>query len=254
MRYVAVGDSFTEGVGDEPFGDEVPRGWADLVAAGLTAKHDAVEYANLAVRGRLLEPIATDQIDAALALAPAPTMMTFNGGGNDTLRPGIEPQRLLDMIRTAVRRSRDAGIHVVVLAGPDPSGGLPFGDTIRRRCAYLTDEVGVIAADEEVDFVDVFHDEEIRHPGYWSADRLHLNEIGHRRVAGLVLAALSIDDPSLTTATPMGPHPERTLYDEVRFYRDHFAPWLGRRLRRGTSRDDRSAKHPAWVTLHPSPR
>nr|BFE73131.1 hypothetical protein GCM10020092_064320 [Actinoplanes digitatis] len=57
MRYVAIGDSFTEGMGDE-LPDGSVRGWADLVAAGLAAELTGeVSYANLAIRGRLLEPI-----------------------------------------------------------------------------------------------------------------------------------------------------------------------------------------------------
>lgn len=109
VRYVAIGDSFTEGVGDEPDGVN-PRGWADLVAAGLAVEHGDVEYANLAIRGRLLEPIATEQVDAALSMDPLPTLMTFNGGGNDMLRPGSDLPALIALTRTAVRRCRDAGV------------------------------------------------------------------------------------------------------------------------------------------------
>lgn len=72
MRYVTVGDSL-KGVGDEPTATSV-RGWADLVAQGLARQHGGIEYANLAVRGRLLEPIATEQVDAALALSPSPPL------------------------------------------------------------------------------------------------------------------------------------------------------------------------------------
>ena len=93
MRFAAIGDSFTEGLGDEP-ADGVTRGWADLVASGL-ARGEAVRYANFAVRGQLLEPIVTTQLEAALALSPAPTMLTLNGGGNDMMRPGVDVGRLV---------------------------------------------------------------------------------------------------------------------------------------------------------------
>jgi lysophospholipase L1-like esterase len=104
MRYAAIGDSFTEGVGDE-LPDGSVRGWADRVAAGLaSARGGEVRYANLAVRGRLLEPIVTDQLEAALSLAPAPTLITLNGGGNDMLRRGIDVARLVALTERAVRR------------------------------------------------------------------------------------------------------------------------------------------------------
>ncbi|AZG48501.1 SGNH/GDSL hydrolase family protein [Gordonia insulae] len=247
MRYVAVGDSFTEGVGDEPDGVH-PRGWADLVAEGLAAEHGSVEYANLAIRGRLLEPIATGQIDAALALAPRPTLLTFNGGGNDMLRPGGDLARLIGLTRTAVRRCRDAGIEVVLLAGADPSSGLPFRDTIRSRGEYLTTEIAALATEQDLTFVDMFHDSEIRRPVYWSADRLHLNPIGHQRVAAHVLHAIGVH----TLAVPDPPADQVSGYrwtEDLRFTRSHLAPWVIRRLRGRSSGDDREAKHPTWSRI-----
>ncbi|HOZ59911.1 MAG TPA: SGNH/GDSL hydrolase family protein, partial [Nakamurella multipartita] len=75
MRYVAIGDSFTEGVGDERADGSV-RGWADRVAEGLAlATQEPVRYANLAIRGRKLAPIVDQQLEVALALEPA--VMTY---------------------------------------------------------------------------------------------------------------------------------------------------------------------------------
>ena len=58
-RFVALGDSFTEGLMDEVGPDGRHRGWADRVAEALAARAsaegaDGIEYANLAVRGRLV--------------------------------------------------------------------------------------------------------------------------------------------------------------------------------------------------------
>ena len=81
VRYVAIGDSFTEGVGDE-LPDGRVRGWADLVAHGWAdAVGEPVEYANFAIRGKLVWPIIDQQLEPALALKP--THLSFNGGGND---------------------------------------------------------------------------------------------------------------------------------------------------------------------------
>ncbi|MYR08885.1 SGNH/GDSL hydrolase family protein [Gordonia sp. SID5947] len=249
MRYVAVGDSFTEGVGDEPGGVN-PRGWADLVAAGLAAHHGEIQYANLAIRGRLLAPIATEQVDAALSLDPLPTLLTFNGGGNDMLRPGSDLAELIELTRTAVRRCTDAGVQVVLLAGADPSSGLPFGEKIRDRGEYLTAEIAALAAEEDLTFVDMFHDSEIRRPAYWSDDRLHLNSIGHQRVAAHVLRALGVH----TLAVPDRPASPISGYrwtEDLRFTRSHLAPWVIRRLRGRSSGDDREAKYPMWTAVEP---
>jgi lysophospholipase L1-like esterase len=248
---VAVGDSFTEGVGDE-LGDGALRGWADLVAGGLAAASgEAVEYANLAVRGRLLEAIATEQVAAALALRPAPTLLTFNGGGNDIMRRGVDPRRLLELTEQAVRRVVDAGVRLVLISGADPSGRLPLGATMHRRAARLTDELEELATRYDVAFVNAFADTELHRAGYWSPDRLHLGPAGHRRVASLVLAALGSDVAA--SAVDPGPETPRRLLAEARYYREHVLPWVGRHLRGRSSGDARTGKHLDWVPVTPVP-
>ncbi|MFD1151109.1 SGNH/GDSL hydrolase family protein [Saccharothrix hoggarensis] len=252
MRYVAIGDSFTEGVGDER-PDGTPRGWADLVAAGLAAAlDDTVHYANLAVRGRLLEPIATTQLDAALSLTPAPTLLTLNGGGNDMMRPGCDLARLVALTERAMRRCVDAGVRLVVLSGADPSDGLPFGRTIHRRGKVLTEAIAELTARHDVLFVDAFNDAEVRRPEYWSPDRLHLNAAGHHRVASLVLTALG--HTTAAQAVEPGPVARRTLRAEARYYREHVLPWINRRLRGRSSGDDLAGKHPTWIPVEDMPR
>ena len=85
MRYVAIGDSFTEGIGDERPDGSV-RGWADLVAAGLAAGRGrrAATPTSRCAAG-FLAPIVTEQLEAALALSPPPTLLSLNGGGNDMI-------------------------------------------------------------------------------------------------------------------------------------------------------------------------
>jgi len=246
VRYVAIGDSFTEGVGDEQPDGSV-RGWADLVASGLAAAGDPVQYANLAIRGRLLDPIVNDQLETALALDPAPTLITLNGGGNDMLRAGTDVSRLVSLTARAIRRCGEAGVRLAVLSGADPSDRLPFGRTIRRRGEELTQRIAALASANEVLFIDCFHDREIRHPAYWSADRLHLNADGHQRVAGLVLTALGAD--AATGPARAEPPEARRLLTEARYYWEHVVPWVRRRLGGHSSGDNRTGKHAEWTTI-----
>ncbi|MDR7274772.1 SGNH/GDSL hydrolase family protein [Catenuloplanes atrovinosus] len=247
MRFVAIGDSFTEGVGDE-LPDGTVRGWADLVAAGLAAASgEPVQYANLAVRGRLLESIIGEQLPAALDMSPPPTLISLNGGGNDMLRRGMKVDHLVRLTERAVRRCADAGVGLLLISGPDPSGRLPFGRTIHRRGAELTVAVAELAARHGLPFANSFDDVEIRRPQYWAADRLHLNAAGHRRVAGIVLAALghAAGEHRLDPA----PAPARRLLAEARYYREHVVPFVQRRLQGRSSGDGRAAKHPSWVRV-----
>jgi lysophospholipase L1-like esterase len=250
-RYVAIGDSFTEGLGDTlPDGSE--RGWADLVAAGIAAGEGRpISYANLAIRGRLLEPIVTEQLDAALSLSPLPTLLSLNGGGNDMMRPGGDLARLVEMTEGAVRRCLDAGVRVLLLSGADPSGHLPFGNRMRPKGEALTTAVAGFAAgfagDDRLTFVDMFHDREIQRPHYWSTDRLHLNANGHRRVAGVVLNALG--HPAEAHVVAPGPDARRSVASEARYYREHVLPWINRRLRGRSSGDDRTGKFVDWTPV-----
>ncbi|MDP9795518.1 lysophospholipase L1-like esterase [Catenuloplanes nepalensis] len=247
MRFLAIGDSFTEGVGDE-LPDGTVRGWADLVAAGLAAASgETVHYANLAVRGRLLAPIIGDQLEAALAMSPLPTLISLNGGGNDMLRRGMEVDHLMRLTERAVERCAAAGVRLLLISGPDPSDRLPFGRRIHRRGADLTVAVAELAARHGLPFANSFDDVEIRRPEYWSADRLHLNAAGHRRVAGIVLTALghAVEDHRLDPA----PAPARRLFAEARYYREHVLPFMQRRLRGQSSGDGRSAKYPSWTPV-----
>jgi lysophospholipase L1-like esterase len=247
-RYVAIGDSFTEGLGDS-LPDGSVRGWADQVAAGLaTAEKQTVQYANFAIRGRLLEPIVTEQLEAALALSPPPTLLSLNGGGNDMMRPGTDMARLVTLTEQALLRCHEAGVRVILLTGADPSDRLPFGGMVRRRGEALTTAVtGFAEKFDNIVFVDVFHDTEIRRSGYWSADRLHLNAAGHRRVAGLVLTELG--HPTAAHVIDPGPEEGRRVLAEARYYREHVLPWVNRRLRGRSSGDDRTGKYETWVAI-----
>ena len=129
--YVAIGDSFTEGVGDV-LPDGRVRGWADLVAVGLGAAADEpVRYANLAIRGRKLGPIVGEQLDAAIAMSPQ--LLSINGGGNDIMRPRVSIDDIAEKTARAVGKAADAGIHVLLLSGANPSDNLPGGRSVQRR-------------------------------------------------------------------------------------------------------------------------
>ena len=118
-RFVALGDSFTEGVGDpDPAHPNGLRGWADRVAEVLARQSDDFGYANLAIRGRKLEPIVAEQIEPALALRP--DLVTIYAGANDIMRPKVDLEALLATYDGAVGRLAASGAHVVVFTSADP--------------------------------------------------------------------------------------------------------------------------------------
>ncbi|MBG6106858.1 SGNH/GDSL hydrolase family protein [Frigoribacterium sp. CG_9.8] len=240
--YVAIGDSFSEGVGDD-LPDGRVRGWADLVAFGLaSASTTPVTYANLAIRGRLLAPIVSGQLDAALALAPA--LMSINGGGNDIMRPRVSITGVADQLETAVDRAVANGVHVILVSGADPTRHIPLGSFVRARGDQLAASIRDRLPKQHVTFVDNWADAELGRLHYWSRDKLHLNPIGHARVAGNVLAALGVesaDDPR--PGIPAVAHEHTAAY-----WRRYVLPWIGRRLTGRSSGDNRE---PKIATLQP---
>ena len=247
-RFVVMGDSFSEGIGDELTDGRV-RGWADLVAAGLAANSPTpVGYANLAIRGKLLGPIVAEQLEPALALTP--DLLTICGGGNDLMRPKVEISYVVDLLDQVVEQARATGAHVVLLSGANPSQHLPMGSLMQKRGDKLADAVRPAFDRPGVTVVDNWADTELRSARYWSADKLHLNAIGHTRVASNVLRALDVPVPAAwdailadTARAPLGGSRNTAAY-----YREHVLPWIGRRLTGRSSGDGRTPKRP---TLEP---
>lgn len=247
VRYVAIGDSFTEGVGDE-LPDGLVRGWADLVARGWAdASGRPVEYANFAIRGKLVWPIVEQQLEPALALKP--THLSFNGGGNDMLRPRSSVSRIVEAFEHVMRRCDEEGVQLILLSGANPSGQLPLGAVFQRRGDILTAAVNNVLR-ERPDIIRALNwpDRELSTAPYWSEDRLHMNSRGHHRVAARVLTAVGETVPTgwwslpeLPAASPRG----------AAYYREYVGPWVRRRLTGTSSGDNREPKHPEWVQISP---
>lgn len=253
--YVAIGDSFTEGVGDE-LPDGRVRGWADLVAVGLAAAAgEPVLYANLAIRGRKLAPIVGEQLDAALALRPQ--LLSINGGGNDIMRPRVAIDDVAGQTATAVRKAVGAGIHVLLLSGANPSDNLPGGGMVQRRGDELARRVRefvgeFMAPGGAVTFVDNFADAGLRDLRYWSIDRLHLGPFGHARVASNVLRAIDVPVPAEWGVEEVASQQATgRSRPSLTYYRQYVLPWVGRRLTGRSSGDGRSAKFPELTPIDP---
>jgi lysophospholipase L1-like esterase len=246
--YVALGDSFTEGM-DDPRPDGTYRGWADLVAEHLAGEVPDFRYANLAIRGRLLGPIIAEQLEPALSMRPE--LVSLAGGGNDLLRRNIEPAGLLRQLGDAVRRLRDTGATVLVFSGADPTHLWPGGNRLMTRILALHEGVGEIAAQTGALHVDLWSDDGFRDARMWSDDRLHLSPRGHRRAAARVLERLGLT-PVTDWHAELGPATAvpwvRARADDVRWVRRHLTPWVQRRLRGVSSGDLITAKRP---TLEP---
>ena len=252
--YVAVGDSFTEGMCDDE-GTEAGefRGWADRLAEALG--HRAARagqdfrYANLAVRGRLLNDIAGPQLDQALTLKPE--LISIVGGGNDILRPRADVDALLAQLEAAVVRARSTGADVLMSTAADPARS-PLIRLTRGRCAIFTAGVWTIARKHGCFLIDLWSLPLLQSWQAWADDRIHLTSAGHRAVVAAALTSLALelpDDAVVAKDEPMTFF-ER-LHWNARWGREYVRPWLRRRMARRSSGDGRPAKRPDFVTWPP---
>ena len=243
--YVAVGDSFTEGMNDiTP--DGKLRGWADLVAGRLAAEApDGFRYANLAVRGRLFLRIVDEQVPVALEMQPQ--LVSFAGGGNDVLRRNFDPEPMLARFDEMVGNFRAAGADVVLFRWADLSGRLPGRRMILPRTRMLNEAVTRTGDRHGAIVIDLWEDDEFANPLLWSDDRLHMSTVGHRRVAAHVLTKLGLDpDPDWLASPGRPPRMSWPLAraQDLRWAREHLVPWVTRRITGRSSGDLIGAKRP----------
>jgi lysophospholipase L1-like esterase len=244
--FVALGDSFTEGL-DDPYPDgRGYRGWADLVAARLAGVVGSdFRYANLAVRGRLFPRVVAEQVPAALAMKP--DLVSFAAGGNDVLRRNFDPDTLMRQFDEVIGEIRKGGADVVLFRFADLAVRLPARRMIGPRVAIMNRLVMETGERHGALVVDLWRDPVFLNSRMWSTDRLHLSELGHRRVAAGVLDALGVDaDPRWLVAVP---EPERLGWTaaraaDARWVARHLAPWLKRRLMGQSSGDLVQPKRP----------
>jgi lysophospholipase L1-like esterase len=243
-RYVALGDSFTEGVGDPaPERPNGLRGWADRVAEVLADGVPDFGYANLAIRGRKLKPIIAEQIDPALALRP--DLISIHAGANDVLRPRVDLDDLAAAYDEALGRLTASGARVVMFTIFDP-GGSGIYAALRGRMAIFNEHAREIADKHGATLVDMWRMRDGDHATVFDSDRMHLNAFGHQHIAFAVLEALSVEHDVERLPRPTLPDlsTRERLQANATWTRDFLGPWIHRRLTGRSSGDAISPKRP----------
>jgi lysophospholipase L1-like esterase len=190
QRFVALGDSCTEGLDDPYPSGGLYRGWADFVAARLAEDSPEFRYANLGVRGRRLDQITAEQIPPATTLDP--DLIALFGGGNDVMARGWDARTVARRVDAAVRAVTSLAPTVVVFTLSDISHRMPLGKRMRPRLEALNDAIREAAVSYGAILVDLWTDQAAHDSRYFGPDRLHLAEAGHRKLAAHVLAGLGV--------------------------------------------------------------
>ncbi|MGO4535516.1 SGNH/GDSL hydrolase family protein [Leifsonia sp. 2MCAF36] len=261
-RYVALGDSLTEGFCDSaPARPDAFLGWADRLAGILDGDARlagaSVEFANLAVRGRRIADVVDAQIPEAVRLEP--DLVSVMIGGNDLMSPAADPDALASRLEGGIRELRRSGATVLLANIFDPQFAF-FLKPFRGRAAVFNANIWSIARDQRAVVLDVWGVREFRDPAMWASDRVHLSTRGHRLLAVQAAHALGVPYAEIggpeAAATPEPPTPP----DSVPFrtwLRLYAIPWVARRLRHVSTGDGRGPKLPVpqrvELSGHPLP-
>ncbi len=247
---VAIGDSFTEGVGDPhlhyPNG---VRGWADRLARQLGRADPSWRYANLAIRSKFLDQVVAEQLDAAIAMGPS--HICFNGGGNDLLSLRADVDSIAQRYEAALTRLTATGAEVVVVTTFEPRTSRLVQPLV-RRVADFNDVVRDLAATHGATLIDHARMPDFHAPMLWAPDRIHMSRPGHKRMAAAVADRIGVPHTlKLRDLVPAEPADwRRTLLTEVRFAREEVIPLLQRRI---TGRNEGDTTCPKWpVPIHPA--
>jgi lysophospholipase L1-like esterase len=189
LRFVALGDSQTEGLGD---GDDVVglRGWADRLAEQLARHSPGIEYANLAVRGRRAGQVRAEQLAPALALRP--DLATVVAGVNDLLNPRFDADEVADHLEVMFAALTGQGARVATVTFPDVARIAPLARPVRSRVGALNHRIRQAAQRHGVAVADASDHDVCTDARLWSADRLHASPLGHERIAAAIAHALDL--------------------------------------------------------------
>jgi lysophospholipase L1-like esterase len=267
--FAALGDSFTEGLGDPYPGGAGYRGWADRFAERLGAERPGLRYANLAVRGKVIADVIAGQVPLAIAMAP--DLVSIAAGGNDLLRPRANPDALAEAYEAIVTDLRATGGQVMMFTGFDPRT-FPVIRLIRGKAAAYNMHLRAIADRNDCLLVDLWSMRVLDDPREWSPDRLHLSSDGHRRVAlrACEVVGVRVDEDWREPLPPPASAEEmlaRTAARsraaalaqtadwlsarrlDARWARKHAMPWFSRRVRGVSSGDGIPPKRPEMLPL-----
>ena len=246
-RFIACGDSFTEGMCDEIV-DGQYRGWADRIADVMAQHSDGFTYANFAVRGKLIHQVASDQVPIALKyVTGSETLFSFHAGANDVLRPNYKPEISLPLYTKTVRQIAESGATVLlftVLERTDRTG--KTADLWASRFAEFNKNVRAVAAEIGAIVADANEEGLLSDRRFLADDRLHLNVIGHDRVAQGILEKLGLPfDETWRKPLPQAPKLSRRMRyaSNAKWLATFLLPWVWRRLRGKSSGDGRTGKH-----------
>jgi lysophospholipase L1-like esterase len=250
-RYVALGDSSTEGV-DDPDGAGGYRGWSQRLAEKIdAAQGGGLRYANLAVRGLTTAQVREGQLEAALAMKP--DLATVFCGTNDVTGMRFDPARIADDLAFMQRSLAERGAVVLSFTLPDLTPLMPLARLIAPRIATLNRALVASSRATGAILVDFAAHAVATDRRLWSEDRIHANAAGHARIAEALAHALRLPDSSETWQHPFPDKLRQTRCEwwreEARWVQRHLLPWIRDGVMQRSSGQGRGPKRPVLAPV-----
>ncbi len=246
-RYVAIGDSQTEGLWD---GDDTVGllGFADRLATMIDSLYPGLQYANLAIRGKRIADVLEEQVPPAVAMRP--DLITVCAGMNDVIQPGRSFGPALVDLDHVYATLAETGATVVTTTFPNVAQFLPLGMLVSARLHRINTAIRAAAHRYGFRLVDLYNAPSMRELDTWAIDRVHASRRGHVLFAAAAAEALDLPETNHAWAQP-SPSPARRsfaggAYEQLRWTQGAFFPWIWRRLRGMSSADGREPKRP-WL-------
>lgn len=255
-RYVAIGDSSTEGL-DDPAGDGSFRGWANRLAEQIACAQEGrceLLYANLGVRGRKTREIRDQQLGRALSLRP--DLVTLFSGTNDAVSRTFDLPSVAADLEEMMAAVRATGATLLTFTMPDLVPVMPLARRLAPRLDALNAAIRAAALRTGALLVDFAAHPVASDPRLWSPDRLHANADGHARIAAALAHALEIPGAGDAWRLPLPPAAPRSAVrrwrDELAWGREYLLPWLVRHSLGRSSGDRRQPKRPVLAPVEPA--
>jgi lysophospholipase L1-like esterase len=220
--------------------------FADRLAAMIDSIYPGLQYANLAIRGKLIADVLNEQVPQALAMQP--DLITVCAGMNDVIQPGRSFGHALIALEHVYAALAESGATVVTTTFPNVAQFLPLGRLVSGRLARINTAISTAADRHGFRLVDLYHAASMRELDTWDIDRVHASTKGHILFAEAAAEALNLPDSNHDWAEASR-NPTQLLlaaraYGHLRWAQDSFIPWIWRRLRGRSSADGRVPKRP----------
>lgn len=180
IKYVALGDSLTAGVGTSSIKSSYPY----LLSQKLSSKNNVI-LANFAHAGDNSEEILTTQLPKALAYKP--DLITLLIGINDihNLKSTNEFKENLTHI---VSQLKDTGARIYLLSipylGSDKTVFFPYNFILDLRTRQFNNIIKKIAGDFGVNYIDLYSLR--KSANFYSSDQFHPSEEGYKEWAKII--------------------------------------------------------------------